>query len=95
MQTKIGCNVSLDKVPSEKLSDDRLLFSESHSRYLLVIKRKNLKQIQSFLGRKTISYNVIGKFIGDQILFQKDTKTIIISRRARKAQGIFWYTNSI
>jgi phosphoribosylformylglycinamidine synthase len=77
MQTKIGCNVSLDKVPSEKLSEDRLLFSESHSRYLLVIKRKNLKQIQSFLGRKTISYNVIGKFIGDQILFQKDTKTII------------------
>jgi len=77
MQTKIGCSVSLDKVPSEKLSEDRLLFSESHSRYLLVVKQKNLKQIQSFLGRKTISYNVIGKFIGDQILFQKDTEPII------------------
>jgi len=77
MQTKIGCNVLLDKVPSEKLSEDKLLFSESHSRYLLVIKRKNLKQIQSFLGRKTIPYYMIGKFIGDQILFQKDTKTII------------------
>jgi len=47
MQRKIGCSIALEKIPSEKLSADQLLFSESHSRYLLVIKRKNLKQIQS------------------------------------------------
>ena len=77
MQTRIGCNISLEKIPSDKLSEDRLLFSESHSRYLLVLERKNLKQIQSFLERKTISFNVIGKFVGDQIIFQKDSKTVI------------------
>ena len=77
MQRKIGCNIALEKIPSEKLSADQLLFSESHSRYLLVIKRKNLKQIQSFLERKAISYNVIGKFTRDQIQFHMNSKPVI------------------
>ncbi|MFQ5573974.1 MAG: AIR synthase-related protein, partial [Nitrosopumilaceae archaeon] len=77
MQNKIGCKISLEDVPGEKLSDDRVLFSESHSRYLLVIARKNLKQIQSFLERKAITYNVIGKFMGDQIIFQKNSNSLI------------------
>ena len=77
MQNKIGCKISLEKVPGEKLSNDRLLFSESHSRYLLVVERKNLKQIQSFLERKAISYDVIGKFSSDQIVFQKNSSYVI------------------
>ncbi len=77
MQNKIGCKISLEKVPGEKLSDDRILFSESHSRYLLVVERKNLKQIQSFLDRKAISYGVIGKFSSDQIVFQKNSSNVI------------------
>ena len=77
MQNKIGCKISLEKVPGEKLSDDRILFSESHSRYLLVVERKNLKQIQSFLERKAISYGVIGKFSSDQIVFQKNSSDVI------------------
>ena len=85
MQRKIGCNIALEKIPSEKLSADQLLFSESHSRYLLVIKRKNLKQIQSFLERKAISYNVIGKFTRDQIQFHMNSKPVI-KLRVDKAQ---------
>jgi len=77
MQNKIGCYIDLEKIPGEKLSEDRSLFSESHSRYLLVIERKNLKKIQSFLERKAITYDVIGKFVGDQILFQKNSRPII------------------
>ncbi len=77
MQNKIGCKISLEKVPGEKLSDDRILFSESHSRYLLVVERKNLKQIQSFLDRKAISYGVIGKFSSDQIVFQNNSSNVI------------------
>jgi len=77
MQNKIGCYIGLEKIPAEKLSEDRSLFSESHSRYLLVIERKNLKKIQSFLERKAITYDIIGKFVGDQILFQKNSRPII------------------
>lgn len=77
MQNKIGCYIGLEKIPAEKLSEDRSLFSESHSRYLLAIERKNLKKIQSFLERKAITYDIIGKFIGDQIIFQKNSRPII------------------
>ena len=77
MQNKIGCYIGLEKITAEKLSEDRSLFSESHSRYLLVIERKNLKKIQSFLERKAITYDIIGKFAGDQILFQKNSRPII------------------
>ena len=77
MQNKIGCYIGLEKIPAEKLSEDRSLFSESHSRYLLAIERKNLKKIQSFLERKAITYDIIGKFVGDQILFQKNSRPII------------------
>ena len=77
MQNKIGCKTSLEKIPGEKLSDDRILFSESHSRYLLVVERKNLKQIQSFLERGAISYNMIGKCSSDQIVFQKNSSVVI------------------
>ncbi|MFB5610907.1 MAG: phosphoribosylformylglycinamidine synthase subunit PurL [Nitrosopumilaceae archaeon] len=85
MQSKIGCKVSLEKIPGEKLSNDRIIFSESHSRYLLVVEKKHLKQIQSFLERKSISYNVIGKFFGDQIVFQKNSSNVI-KLRVDKAQ---------
>ena len=34
MTNQIGCKVSLDKIPGKKLDVDRMLFSESHSRYL-------------------------------------------------------------
>jgi len=77
MQNKIGCKISLENIPGEKLSDERMLFSESHSRYLLVIDRKNLKQIQSFLDRKAISYSVVGKFVGDQITFSHGSTNVI------------------
>lgn len=77
IQNKIGCKVSLDKVPGKKLSDDRILFSESHSRYILVIEQKNIKQIQSFMERKAISYSMIGKFSSDQIIFQKNSSNVI------------------
>ncbi len=77
MQNKIGCKISLENVPCKQLPDERILFSETHSRYLLVIEKKHLKQIQSFLGRKSISYNVIGTFVGDQITFSHDSKNVI------------------
>ena len=42
---KIGCNVDL---PST-LSSEKILFSESHSRYILVVDRTNLDEIKSLL----------------------------------------------
>jgi phosphoribosylformylglycinamidine synthase len=77
MTNKIGCNILLDKVPGEKLDVDRILFSESHSRYLLVIEKKNLKKLDDILKKSKVSFKLIGQFKGEKIQFTKGTKSII------------------
>ena len=85
MTHKIGCKISLDKVPGPKLDVDRVLFSESHSRYLLVFEKKNLKKLEDALKKSKITCSVIGEFGGENILFSKSSKPII-DLRVDKAQ---------
>jgi len=64
----IGCTIDIEKIPCEKnLSSEKILFSESHSRYLLVIDRKNIEEVNHILSKKKITFAVLGKFSGDQI----------------------------
>ncbi|MGQ0376177.1 MAG: phosphoribosylformylglycinamidine synthase subunit PurL [Nitrososphaerota archaeon] len=77
MQNNVGCKVSLEKIPSEKLSHDKLLFSESHSRYLLVAQKQNLTKIKKILAQSNVSYDVIGSFEGDQIQFKAGSTNVI------------------
>ncbi len=77
MTNQIGCKVSLDKVPGEKLDVDRILFSESHSRYLLSFDEKNLSGIESLLKTNKVSFKQIGQFSGEQIQFTNASKLII------------------
>jgi len=76
MTSKIGCNVSLDKIPGRSLSAERIMFSESHSRYLLVVSKNNLSKIKNLLTKKQVQFGIIGKFFGPNIVFQKKTKMI-------------------
>lgn len=85
MTNRIGCNVSLEKVPGDKLDSDRLLFSESHSRYLLTVEKKNLKKLEEVLRKNKTSFKQIGQFSGDSIVFTKGNKPII-DLRVDKAQ---------
>lgn len=81
----IGCTVSLDKIPSEKLTTDELLFSESHSRYMLIVSPKDLKKVKSILEQREIAHALVGKFSGRNIAF-KDRPKIVASIRVDKAQ---------
>ncbi len=85
MTHQIGCTVSLDKVPGPKLDADRILFSESHSRYLLVLQKKNLKKLEEILKKSHVSYHMIGVFGDENIRFNLDRKSII-DLRVDKAQ---------
>ena len=85
MTNQIGCKISLDKVPGEKLVVDRILFSESHSRYLLALERKNLKKLESTLKKNKVSFKEIGKFGGDKIQFTNLSK-LIVDLRVDKAK---------
>ncbi|MDC0886069.1 phosphoribosylformylglycinamidine synthase subunit PurL [Nitrosopumilus sp.] len=77
MINQIGCNVSLEKIPGEKLDSDKILFSESHSRYLITFENNNLQKLEETLKKHSISYSLIGQFTGDSICFTGDSKPII------------------
>ena len=90
MTNQIGCQVDLEKVPSEKKIDvDRLLFSESHSRYLLACDKKNLANIKKILEKNKSSFAVIGGFSGNVIQFSNKKLGSIIDLRVDKAQKIW------
>lgn len=91
MTHQIGCDVSLEKVPGLKLDVDRILFSESHSRYLLVLEKKNLKKLEAILKKSKASYKMIGVFGGEHIQFNKESKHVI-DLRVDKAQKT-WFNS--
>ncbi len=70
----IGCRVYTNLIPAEKMPIDRLLFSESHSRYLLVVPRSDLKRTLEYLEKRKLKHAVIGEFGGDVISFDGDKK---------------------
>src|SRR5438445_5906313 len=85
MINNIWSVVSIDKILAQKLKLDEILFSESHSRYLLVIDPKNINKTKSLLEQSNVFFSIIGKFSGIGIMFRNKTKTIA-NLRIDKAQ---------
>ncbi len=74
----IGCTIDIEKIPCEEnLSSEKILFSESHSRYLLVIDKKNIEEVNHILSKKKITFAVLGKFSGDQIIIKQKSKNLV------------------
>jgi len=74
----IGCTIDIEKIPCEEnLSFEKILFSESHSRYLLVIDKKNVEEVNHILSKKKITFAVLGKFSGDQINIKRESKNLV------------------
>jgi len=74
----IGCTIDIEKIPCEEnLSSEKILFSESHSRYLLVIDKKNVEEVNHILSKKKITFAVLGKFSGDQINIKRESKNLV------------------
>ncbi|MGI0101135.1 MAG: phosphoribosylformylglycinamidine synthase subunit PurL [Nitrosotalea sp.] len=83
--SEIGCHVFFDKMPSEKLGHDELLFSESHSRFLLTVHPSKIKKVKSLLEKRGVQNEIIGKFTGRSITFKNKTK-VVASVMVDKAQ---------
>ena len=77
MKNQTGCNVKLEMVPGEKINVDRILFSESHSRYILISNKENLPKLETLLKKSKVSFAVVGQFGGKTIHFVKRKKSII------------------
>ena len=87
---KTGCNVDLKGISN--MSNEKILFSESHSRYILVISKKNLNAAKSILTKNKCTFYEIGKFTGDQIVVKSNSKSIL-KLRVDKAENN--YLNSL
>ena len=85
---KIGCKIDL----SSSLSSEKMLFSESHSRYILIVNKNNLDTIKSILSDDQCSFSEIGIFSGDQIIFESGSNQIL-ELRVDKAENN--YLNSL
>ena len=76
MTSKIGCQISLDNTSDQKLDPAKLLFSESHSRYLLVVEKNNAKVVLSKLQKFKVPHSQIGVFGGNDMVFSFNKKPI-------------------
>ena len=85
---KIGCKIDL----KSSLPYEKMLFSESHSRYILIVNKNNLDAIKSILSDDQCSFSEIGIFSGDQIIFESDSNQIL-ELRVDKAENN--YLNSL
>ena len=87
---KIGCDIDLTTI--SEMPSEKTLFSESHSRYILVIEKKNLAAVKTLLSKNKCSFSEIGMFTGDQIIFKSNSKPIL-KLRVDKAENN--YLNSL
>ncbi|MEM3172730.1 MAG: AIR synthase related protein, partial [Candidatus Nitrosotenuis sp.] len=76
MTSNIGCTVALENIPQERIPDDKIMFSESHSRYVLVIEESNLESVISMLKKSQVEFGLIGKFHGNDIIFTNNNKEV-------------------
>ena len=64
----VGCKIHSKSIPrSGNLTDDAVLFSESHSRYLISISDEHLSAAQRILEAGGVTYGRIGAFEGRHI----------------------------
>ena len=88
MTNNIGCSLKIDKISKNKLSDEKLLFSESHSRYLLTVPKSNLTKVIQILKKHNVFHEKLGTFGNDSVTFSKNNKQIL-DLRVDKAQKIW------
>ncbi len=65
----IGCSIDASLLPSDDITLHRLLFSESHSRYLMVASPDDAERVSHVLKSRGAAFGMAGVFGGDSIEF--------------------------
>jgi phosphoribosylformylglycinamidine synthase II len=85
INSSIGAYVNLARIPNTCSRLDNLIFSESHSRFLIAVSKDNLSRVEDILskyskGNNGIHYSVIGYFnSSDSIVLEHGSSTIGLS----------------
>ena len=75
MSGKLGCEVDISKVPAEDgISDNNLLFSESHARFIITVKADKAEEIIKNIDADAA---IIGEVKGDSLVIKNADETIV------------------
>ena len=75
----IGATVDLTKIPNECSRTDGLLFSESHSRFIVSAENDKLATVTAILESSKVPYGIIGNVQGSSIVLSKNDNVVNIS----------------
>ena len=75
----VGATIDMSKIPSECSRTDDLLFSESHSRFIVSVENDKLTKVTGILEGSKVPYGVIGKAQGSSITLSKNDSAVNIS----------------
>ena len=75
MSGKLGCEVDISKVPAEEgISDNNLLFSESHARFIITVKADKAEEI---IKNIDVDAAIVGEVKGDSLVIKNADETIV------------------
>jgi phosphoribosylformylglycinamidine synthase len=78
--SNIGIEVDLANIPNECSRIDDLLFSESHSRFIISVKDSQLSTVIDLLKSNNIHHGILGKAAGNSVRFaQQGTNVVNVS----------------
>ena len=75
MSGNLGCEVDISKIPAEEgISDNNLLFSESHARFIITVSAERCEEIIDSID---VDAAIIGEVKGDSLKINKEDKNIV------------------
>ncbi|MCP8315583.1 MAG: phosphoribosylformylglycinamidine synthase subunit PurL, partial [archaeon] len=75
----IGASIDFSNIPTYGLRIDELLFSETHSRFIIETDSVNMDEFLGIVKKAGITYNVIGKVGGEALKISYKNKEELIS----------------
>jgi phosphoribosylformylglycinamidine synthase len=76
---KIGAYINCSNIPAHDLRIDELLFSETHSRFIVETDSASIDEFLGIMKKADIAYNVVGKVGGETLKFSYKNKEELIS----------------
>lgn len=77
ISSNIGVEVDLVNVPNECSRIDDLLFSESHSRFVVSVEKGKVSNVTDLLKGNGIHHGILGKVKGNSIRFTRDGTNVV------------------
>ena len=79
IQGSLGVNINLHDIPNSVNNIHELLFSETHSRFIIEVTPDALSSVVNMIKKTGLEFNTIGKVIINKIEIHDLNKTIIDS----------------